>query len=78
MAKPKNDKGLTYCRTKVGDELRSRGKLIKTTSCPVCDFHVRGKNHTQGSHHNNSAKAIQLKADAQNGIPVPEKYKKHL
>jgi hypothetical protein len=58
MAKQKKDQGLTYCRPKVRDELHNRGKLIKTSACPICNFHIRGKNHSEGSHHVNSPGAV--------------------
>ena len=68
MAKQKKDQGLTFCRTAVGNELRSRGKLIKTTACPICNYHIRGKNHSEGSHHVNSPGAIAIRKAAEDDL----------
>ena len=46
--------GGTYCRPEKKDvplKERTSGKY-----CPECRFHVRGKNHSKGTHHNSGGK----------------------
>lgn len=54
----RKNQGLTYCRPEKRNELHEQGNLGRTTSCSICNFHIREKNHAKGSHHYNSPGAI--------------------